>query len=400
MNKLKRILFTAGSMLFFWSIYDGIISYLVPVFITDRGYSNSVAGMLISLSAISGAVFDLLISKYIRSAHYLKYFLLVFVISFSMPLVLWGSSSIWLFVLAMILWGFYYDLINFGIFDLASRISHQHEHTKNISLIGIFKTVGYFIGPPLIAYIISFSTISLTPIAPPYIFLIVASAIYIYLFSLTDIHDFIRPVRSKAINIHWYKELFTWKKLSKILLPVLVFNVFFYIFEATFWTLGPIFSQQFPDSKHFSGLFMIVYVLPTVIAASFAEKITSFFGKKKTAYVAFIVSNLFIIPLGPFASPPIILGLVFVSTIAASLSWSAISGAFIDYLAETELYDSEIIGLKDFSANLGYIVGPVLSGVISDIVGISYTFSILGLVNILVVSYLFLVTPRHITIPK
>ncbi|MFZ2152579.1 MAG: MFS transporter [Microgenomates group bacterium] len=397
--KFKKILFTAGAMLFFWSIYDGIISYLVPVFITNRGYSNSVVGLLISLSAISGAIFDIIISKFIRGAHYLKYFLLVFILSFAMPLVLWSASTISLFILAMAMWGLYYDLMNFGIFDLASRISQKHEHTKNISIIGVFKTVGYFIGPPLIAYIITFSSVSLTPIAPIYIFLIIAAIIYIILFSLTDARDFIRPVTYRESHVYWFKELIVWKKLAKVLLPVLIFNILFYIFEATFWTLGPIFSQQFPDSQHFSGLFMIVYVLPAVIAAGFAEKITGWFGKKRTAYVAFIISNLFLIPLGPFATPTLILVLVFISTIAGSLAWSAISGAFVDYLSETDLYDSEIIGLKDFSANTGYILGPILAGVISDIVGISYTFTILGIINILVVIYLFSITPKNIVIP-
>ena len=34
-----------------------------------------------------------------------------------------------------------------------------------------------------------------------------------------------------------------------VLLPVLLFMVTLYLFDATFWTIGPLFSQNFPEFK-------------------------------------------------------------------------------------------------------------------------------------------------------
>jgi predicted MFS family arabinose efflux permease len=90
--------------------------------------------------------------------------------------------------------------------------------------------------------------------------------------------------------------------------------------------------------------------------------------------------------------------LVFGSTIFATLAWSSIGGAFVDYVAESDIYDNEIIGLKDFSANIGYILGPTLAGISSDLFGIRATFSILSVVCIIVVCCLFPITPKHIDV--
>lgn len=385
-------------MLFFWSVYDGIISYYIPILITSRGFPTSTAGLLISLSAVSGAVFDFLISKLFRRHHYLRFFFLVFIFSLTLPLLLWSANTFAFFALAMVVWGLIYDLLNFAIFDLSPRISAENEHTKNISLISIFKNVGYFFGPLIVAFYLSLENSTLVPISFTYVFLCLALVIFVVVFSIGAVHHPFSLVEASSTP-SWFHEIANWKKIGHLLLPVLVFNIFYFIFEATFWTLGPLYSQQFPHLKQFSGFFMAAYILPAILATRYAQSITDKFGKKRTAYVAFVVSSLSLAPLAFTSHPYLILSLVMVSTLSGSLAWSAINGAFIDYLAESQIYDNQIIGLKDLTANMGYILGPTLAGVLSDLLGIGSTFALLGLVNAIVVIFLFLTTPKHITLP-
>jgi MFS family permease len=392
------ILNTAGFMLFFWAIYDGIISYLTPIIMENRGLSNSAIGMLISLSAISGAIFDVLISKYFRFSHYLRFFIFIYIICLTYPLLLWSASNIALYAFLMAAWGLTYDFINFGIYDLAARISKKNEHTKNITLINSFKSIGYLIGPLVITYLISSWSLNSSSFFLVYLFLAISLSFYVILFSFSSLKEFLNPPVHTPTILHWGSEIHLWKKFGKILFPVLVFNVMMFIFEATFWTIGPIFSQQFPEYKYFSIIFMSVYILPTILVIKFAEPITRRFGKKHTAYISFIISSLLLIPFAFITSPFYLLILVFFSTTTGSLAWSAIAGAFVDYISESELYNSEIIGLKDFSSNIGYIIGPTLAGIVSDQIGIRPTFACLGILCALVVSTLFLITPRHINV--
>jgi MFS family permease len=395
----KPILYTASVMLFFWAVYDGILSYLTPILMASRGLTNTQIGLLISVSAISGAVFDFVISKFFRFSHYLRFFVFTFIICLAYPLLLWSSSHIFVYFLLMAAWGLTYDFINFAIYDLSARVSHQDEHTQNITLIGSFKSVGYTVGPLLIAFLISYWSFSPSSLYFIYLFLALSLCAYVVLFSLSPPREFFQSTPHTR-SIHWLTEVDLWRKFLRLLLPVLIFNVLFYIFEASFWTIGPIFSQQFPEVENFSIIFMAVYILPAVFVVKFAQKFTDRFGKKRTAYVSFIVSSFFLIPFAFTSSPLVLLALVFFSTMAGSLAWSAIAGAFVDYVAESDIHDNEIIGLKDFSANVGYIIGPTLAGLVSDAVGIRPTFAILGIFCILVTSFLFFITPKHITIPS
>jgi len=393
----RPILYTASAMLFFWAIYDGILSYLTPILMESRGFTNTQIGLLISVSAISGAAFDFVISKFFRFSHYLRFFVFTFIICLTYPLLLWSSSSLYIYFLLMAAWGLTYDFVNFGIYDLSARISHKNERTQNITFIGTFKSVGYTIGPLLIAFLISYWSFSPSSLYFIYLFLALSLCAYVVLFSLSPPRDFFQPV-SHLKPIRWITEISLWRKFIRLLLPVLIFNTLFYIFEAVFWTIGPIFSQSFPEFKNFSIIFMAVYILPAIFVIKFAESITGRFGKKRTAYVSFILSSLFLIPFAFTSSPFVIIGLIFFSTVTGSLAWSAIAGAFVDYVAESDIHDNEIIGLKDFSANIGYIIGPTLAGLVSDSVGIRPTFAILGIFCILVTASLFFITPKHINV--
>jgi len=54
--------------------------------------------------------------------------------------------------------------------------------------------------------------------------------------------------------------------------------------------------------------------------------------------------------------------------------------------------------LEDFSANLGYIFGPILAGVLADLFGIQSAFGVLGLVGAALAVTLLIFGPKHIII--
>ncbi|HEX8923648.1 MAG TPA: MFS transporter, partial [Patescibacteria group bacterium] len=170
------------------------------------------------------------------------------------------------------------------------------------------------------------------------------------------------------------------------------------IFDATFWTIGPLFSSSFPEFKHFSGFIMMLYNLPSVFTVWKVEAVSRKFGKKKTAFFSFLLANLFLIPLSFINSPYLTLFCIILSTTACSFTWPAIEGAFTDYVSESGRYESEIEGLTDFTTNLGHVFGPILAGLFSDKIGISHSFALIGFINICLVIFLLFITPKHINV--
>jgi MFS family permease len=395
----NRLFLSVSFLLFFWTLYDGLISYLTPILISQYGFSTTKVGLIIATSSVAGAIFDFVLTKLLRHTNYLRLFLILMVICLSYPLLLWSSRSFLPLVFAMAVWGLYYDLLSFAVFDFTSQTSAKDEHCQNTGIITVFKSLGYLLAPILAGLIVT-DTISFTPFAFAYLFLIISLLFYFFAFLSAPHHHQSPPSPLSHKRVNLLVELHLWRTLGKILFPVLVFNTLLYLYDATFWTIGPLFSTSFESFRDFGGLFMTLYTLPALFVGWLVEPLTQRFGKKRIAYTFFILGSVFLFAMGFLASPWPILALNFISAIFTSISYVAIKGAYVDYISETQNYQKEIEGLSDFTTNLGYVLGPALAGIIADWVGTGRTFSYLATLNILVVIILFFLTPKSIHIPK
>lgn len=400
-RKLKtnnKILYSASLMIMFWAVFDGILSYMLPILITDFGYSKTQMGLIIASSNIFGAIFDFLLAKYITNTSYRRLFLIVIGLSFIYPLLLWSSKTIPFLMISMSIWGLYGDLHNFATFDFVSRRSRPKERCQNFSIIGIFKCLGYLLGP-IIAGLVLMETITFLPFSLALSFVILSFIFYLVLVDLSPKKDSKNYThKAKYLKFNFFKEFKLLKKIGIILFPVLIFYVLLHMFDAAFWTIGPLFAKSFEGFKGFGGFFMAMYILPTLLVSWYVQKITNKYGKKKTAYFSFLISSVLIILVGIFKNPVLILVVVFTSSVVGSIAWPAIRGAYVDYISESKEYEKEIESLNDFAANLGYIIGPITAGLMADRIGIGNVFVFLGIFNIVVVLLLFTITPKNIRV--
>src|SRR3989339_2013023 len=101
MKKGQKILYSAGMLLMFWAVFDGILAYILPVLITDLGYTATQMGLLIASSNIFGALFDFVLAKFITNTNYRRLFLVIYGLCFIYPLLLWQAKTIPLFLISM-----------------------------------------------------------------------------------------------------------------------------------------------------------------------------------------------------------------------------------------------------------------------------------------------------------
>jgi MFS family permease len=137
-----------------------------------------------------------------------------------------------------------------------------------------------------------------------------------------------------------------------------------------------------------------------LIVGWFVGSATAKFGKKRTAFLALLSGSLVLVMLGYLTDPLLLIAAVFFSSMLMSLAWPALRAAFADYIQETGKYEREIEGLEDLYTNIGYVIGPVVAGVLADLVGNSKTFSVLGVMGVLAAVYLFKITPKKINVMK
>jgi MFS family permease len=391
-----KFLYSTSLMLFFWSIFDGIITYVTPLVITESGYSNTIMGIIIGSSSIAGALFDFLLSKYLQTSSWRRLYLIMFAVCFVYPLILWQSKIIFIYLIAMALWGLYYDLLSFGNFDFVSREMQTDENASSFGVMGVFKSAGYLLAPLIVGLVIA-EFVDWKPFVLAWIFLIIAFIIFIGFY----LQGKKRGVKQERLPRYRPKgflvEINLWKKIGKILLPFLSFTMLMSMHDSFFWTIGPILSQTFVDFKPLDGLFLTAFSLPPLIVGWFVDKFQNFLGDKAN-FKSYIISSIFLISFAFFRNPLVLLFIILISSTFSTFTWAIEQGMYADRIEDAFNREKEIAGLVDFSVNLGYIFGPILAGFLSDKVGYFNTFALLGIFGLLVTLILSKISPRKIVL--
>ena len=391
-----KFLYSASIMLFFWTIFDGIISYISPLVIKASGYSNTMMGIIIGTSSIAGALFDFLLSKYLQNSHWRRLFLVMFIVCLIQPLILWQSKVIVIYILAMALWGLYYDLLGFGNFDFVSREMETDEHASSFGVLGVFRSLGYLLAPLIVGLVIG-EILDWKPFVLALVFLSMSFIFFLILY-LTGKKRGIRVERLQQYRPKGFLvEIGLWKKIGKLMLPFLIFTMLMSMQDSFFWTIGPILSETFVKFKPLDGLFLTAYSLPPLLVGWFIDKFKGSFGKKAN-FNSFIISSIFLITFAFFRHPLILLVVILLSSTFSTFSWAIEQGLYADSIEDSFNKEKEIEGLVDFSVNIGYVIGPILAGFLSDKVGYFNTFAFLGIFGLFVTIILSRFAPRKVAI--
>ncbi len=371
----QKLLYITCLMVFFWTLFDGTVSYITPLKISQAGFSDTTLGLIIGFSSIAGGAFDFFLSKFLTNTHYRRVYLIMFALCFIYPLIIWQAKGIWLFLIAMAIWGFYFDLNNFGEYDFVGREFDHSRHSATFGLLGVFKDLGYMLAPLIAGFTLGLAaSINWKPILLMVIFITISFSFYLLIrYKFKNIKkEFIEEKTYKPL--HYLKELSLLRSVGYILIPPLVITMLFNIYDSFFWTLGPLLAQSYKDLFPFNGLFLTAYTLPFLFVGWFIGSITKKYGKKRTAFTGFLIGSFILAFFFLLHSPLLILSDVFLASFFVGLTLPAINGAYADYISESSRVEKEIEALSDFFTNMGYVVGPIIAGFLADRIGYLNTF--------------------------
>lgn len=393
-----KALYILGCMLLFWALFDGIISFMTPIIITNKGISETLMGIIIGTSSITGALFDFIICRLFKDTYYKRIFLVMFVICLVYPLILYKANIFIVYILAMALWGVYYDLKNVGNFDFIGRHTPKDKHAENFGLIQVFQAIGYLVAPIFVGFIIA-EEFNYKPLVLAWVFLVMGFIFFLFLFFLPSKKALpAEKIAAEPAKRSIWSEINIWSRLGRILLPALILTLMLNFIDAFFWTIGPIFAESLMDIQKFSGFLMVAYSLPPLLVGWGIGFFVSRYGKKRTAFSSLAIGSLFLILIYFIASPILIITDIFLASFFISMSWPAINGAYADYISETTKYEKEIEGLEDFYTNLGYVIGPMMAGFVASTFGNAGAFSFIGAIGIIVAIVLIIVSPKKINV--
>lgn len=173
----QRLLYGVAFMIFFFALGDSILTYIMPLLITENGFSHEMMGLIIGSSSLVGAAFDILVSRFLHKPHYRRLYLAVLILAGLFGVLLFQAKAIWIYLIAMAVWGIYWDIFHFANYDFVSRISVKINDAAEFGVLDAFKALGSLLGPVLTGLVIS----RVVGVAP---FILSAAAFIFYLLVL------------------------------------------------------------------------------------------------------------------------------------------------------------------------------------------------------------------------
>lgn len=389
-----QLLYMVGGMIFFWALFDGLLTYIIPLLIVEKGFSRSEMGLIIGSSSAVGAVFDLVLSRYLKVPNYQRIYFSMLILSLAFVGFLWQAETLFLFFAAMGVWGLYCNLYTFGNTTFVSQTLKPSEYASSFGVIDVFKSMGVLLAPVLAAVLIGDRVGD-----RPFVFatlMLVISGFFFFLIIKNRGKNNMPAVKVKPVT--WAIEIRLWSKIGRQILPVLVLFFLYYLTHAFFWTLGPLIADELQDLGILKSLFLVAFLLPNLFSGWFVGNVTNRFGKKRTAFFGMLSAAICISGIALVQSSILLIILVFVAATFISFVLPAISGACADYVHETEAYAKEIEGLSDFFYNFAWIIGPISSGFLADWIGNRQSFSLIGIFTVLMTVVLIKITPKKIHI--
>jgi MFS family permease len=217
---------------------------------------------------------------------------------------------------------------------------------------------------------------------------------------ITGKKDQLKSTSSPIQTMSLWKESVIWLKLFTRIKPVLITMLLLNCAESFFWTIGPLLAEELASIHPFGGLLVSAYFLPSLIVCWMVGTVTKRFGKKRTAVVALLVGSLFLHLFWFVHHPFMFIFSAFFVSFCITIAWPSTRAAIADYISETPNYKSDVEGITDFSANIGYFVGPITAGFVAEKLGNAEAFGFLGIVVLTAAIFLIPHSKKSIVIPK
>ncbi|WKZ30249.1 MAG: MFS transporter [Candidatus Dojkabacteria bacterium] len=393
----------AFALIFFLiSLGDAIMSYSSPIFLEKALGSATLMGLVLGASSIVGFFADLFMSEWFRGKSYKFFLFWTLVFAFSFPVIfLFLPPIIIFFLLAMAVWGIYYEMMQFSNYHFINRQIKRQNRTFAWSLFMAFKSLGYTLGP-IIAGLLIDRHMSQAFIAAFGFFAIAAFGALLFMkvqkMKRHENHaQAEEPYEEKKSVWHVIK---VWVVLGKKIWPLFIFTFMLFLVDSTFWSIGTVLAEKLHVEHGVQGeLLLTVYTIPSLFVGLLASIAAAPFGKKRGAYIAGLTSGLVLALLGFVENPYVIFGVAFVSAIFSSLAFPLISSTYADYVDRLDNLGNDLIGLQGAAHSMSYVVGPIIAGFLADRVGDQLTFTMMGIALAITAILMILLTPRKIRMP-
>lgn len=382
-------------ILFFVLLSDALVSAWVPGFLQDKLGSPLLMGLVISFQSVVGFVADLIFPELLKVTRLKRLLLYAAILSGSyIGLMFLSTFKPWIliFLVAMAVWGTYYEVLGFVSQQFVADETTVDERTKVWGVMGVFKNLAYFLGP-LMANVLIFRGDRT----------VLATAASLTVFSLLLMWKQKMPQRESLAlpgQVNMVKEVSHWWVLIRYAWPVLTVSMILALIDSIFWTTGAVLGESLAKTDKLGSLLLPAYMFPSLIVGFLIAKWGISHGKKKWSEVFILLSGIFLVFFGMGLPVWGDILLVFFSSMMLAVAYPLVDAVYTDLEVRLGSEGKHLMGLVGSMINISYIIGPAAAGYLSLVAGEYRGFQIIGALTVVTMVVLLIVTPRKIRLPQ
>ncbi|MDI6810696.1 MAG: MFS transporter [archaeon] len=358
------------SMIFFlFSIFIGAFITVHPLYLKQFLGKAELVGLIAALASFAGLAFSLpigvLSDKIGRKRLLIASFLLISGVLF----VFFRNTSLYALLGLQIAFGIAVApawVISEAVIKDISPIGRRGEFR---SFYGTFANAGIFIGPLIGGFLAE-----RFEIRTPYIFsslLLLASVVLV--FKLKDNNrDSGRNSTRNGIGKDDLLVLLREFRQHRELKVLALCTVSLFFWYSAKWVFGPLFLHNLGYNPFVIGLWLGISAAPFLLFQIPLGKLGDRIGKTKMIYLGFLISTLFIIPLGFLKLLPGLLATIFIISLGTTFAEPLIEARVTD-IVPRERYGA-YSGIFEFAKITGAMLGSVSSSIFVYLFGISFSF--------------------------
>lgn len=307
-------------------------------------------------------------------------------------------SIIWMFVIAVLLWGIYFEFLMFTQQSFIVEEEKPKAYAKDWGIIEFLTDVVEVVAPIIGALLLIHGVFAYTTAT----LMVEAIALVFALLLVVTKRNIPTQQPQSALKeyINFFKEIKYWKILTKKVYIILIMAVVVEMSFATFQTFAGLYGEQIIHNPNWTWLVLGCSIAPTLFGAFIVSRSNITHGKKRLSQLAILVSGLVLSLLFFFNNQLIpILAIIFVSNLIISVCWPLDDAIYSDLQNRLKDKKMSLIGLSQASYSIAYIIAPSMMGFVADRVGYNSTFAIIGLFTAFVAVILLIITPKKIRLP-
>lgn len=404
--KLKNVSIPRSPLnIFFLSFFliiiaDGTMSYVFPIVVEESLSSNTLMGIIMALSSITGLICDFIFPSLISRKNWKQLLVACVLMALLFPVLSYFGeifNLVGFFILASIAWGVYYEFLAFSQQNYIIESNKEKNFSKDWGLLAVLISMMEVIAPILGSTLLVVGGLAY-PVA---VLLMLSVALAILMLQETKSEE---DVEIKSVSrelVKLIKEFRMWDLLYGKVWQVLLVSFVLQSVFATYWTFGGLFGQQLVGEEGMDWIVIVLYAIPSLIASLLLSKFMIKKNKKKLTQI-FLIFGGFILTMLVFARESVYLTafLILLSSLMFAFAYPLNNAVFSDLGARLGKEKNHLFGMMNAIGSLAFIVIPIALGILSDSYGYIYAFAFTGAFSMIAGIVLIIKTPKKIRLPQ